>query len=83
MADRLTAKQVVPLTEEERAELRDMASAHEITPGLLARALLLRGMGELRSGDAMSLRAVAAEKIAAAKRITAGARAAVAQRWGK
>ncbi|MFT3661755.1 MAG: hypothetical protein QM809_10225 [Gordonia sp. (in: high G+C Gram-positive bacteria)] len=78
---KLDAKQVVPLTSDEAAELRTAAKTRSLTQGLFARTLVVDGLARLAAGDAGLDAAIEAEKTAAAARISAGARAAVARRW--
>ncbi|MFJ7619814.1 hypothetical protein ACIQYZ_13535 [Rhodococcus erythropolis] len=75
---KLTERQVVPLTSEDLAELRAAAESHGITPGLFARALVRHGLDNVADLADM----VEAEKAEAAARVKAGAREAVAHRWG-
>jgi len=83
MTAKLDARQLVPLTSEELDALREAAKVAEITPGLYSRALMGHAMALAAAGDPAIDDAVAAEKGAAGARITAGARAAVAQRWNR
>ncbi|UZF54054.1 hypothetical protein LH935_14910 [Gordonia polyisoprenivorans] len=78
---KLDRRQIVPLTSGEEGQLREAARIREITPGLFARALLAYGMAHLDDPDVVA--AVDAEKAAATQRISAGAKAAVASRWGR
>ncbi len=77
---KLSERQVVPLTCADLAALRAAAESREITPGLFSRALLRFGLAHLDDLDDAD--AVAAEKAEAAERVKAGAREAVAHRWG-
>ncbi|WP_287004251.1 MULTISPECIES: hypothetical protein [Gordonia] len=78
---RLTEHQQVPLTPGERADLRETAAAHGISPGIFARALLLHARRLL--GDPALTQTITDEKTSAAKRSSDAAAAAAQQRWDK
>lgn len=78
--DRLDSRQVVPLTASDLELLRDTATKAGITPGLFARALIRWALENL-TGDALEA-AVAQEQAEATARTSAGAKRAIAQRWG-
>ncbi|MFZ1913331.1 MAG: hypothetical protein WAU30_13345 [Propionicimonas sp.] len=77
---KLNRHQTVPLTSEELESLRTAANTHDATNGIFSRALLRYGMTHLDTPEMHA--AIADEKEAAAARLSAGAREAVAQRWG-
>ena len=77
---KLDRHQNVPLTGDELGALRAAALTADATNGLFSRALLLFGMSHLDHPDVQQ--SIADEKSAAATRLSAGAREAVAQRWG-
>lgn len=79
---RLTHNQNVPLTDDERADLRRAAAAHDVRPGIFARALLLYALA--RHGRDPALEdAIATEKDASSARASTAASAAAAKRWRK
>lgn len=78
--ERLDSRQVVPLTGGDLQVLRDAATEAGLTPGLFARALIRWALENL-TGDALAA-AVEQERAEAIARTSAGARRAVAQRWG-
>ncbi len=78
--DRLDARQVVPLTGDDLELLRDAATRCEITPGLFARALIRWALENLDGDDLEA--AVEEERNEATARTSAGAKRAIAQRWG-
>lgn len=79
--NKLDARQLVPLTSEELNQLKTDSNTQEITPGLYARALLTHAMDTMTPDEIAD--AVATAKDEAAARLSAGAREAVANRWGK
>ncbi len=79
--NKLDARQLVPLTSAELNQLKNDSITQEITAGLYARALLLHAMDTMTPDEIDA--AVAVAKAEAAARLSAGAREAVANRWGK
>lgn len=77
---KLDTRQVVPLTSAELSELRQAAESHGLTAGLFARALLTRAVTDMPDDVVAALADDA--KAQAAARTSAGAREAIAQRWG-
>ncbi|GAA4658876.1 hypothetical protein [Gordonia humi] len=78
---KLNTRQTVPLTSDELKRLQTISNTQEITAGLLGRALLLHAMENLTGAEIADIVAVAKDE--AADRLSAGAREAVAHRWGK
>lgn len=77
---RLEAHQQVPVTPQERAELRELAAAHGISPGIFARALLMHARSLI--GDPALAARIDAEKRASAVRSSEAAANAARVRWG-
>ncbi|MGI6795720.1 hypothetical protein [Gordonia sihwensis] len=80
MSEKLSERQVVPLTSEELEELREAAKVAEITPGLYSRVLVTYALGHREDPHLRLL--VLGEQLAAADRTAAGARKAAEARWG-
>lgn len=80
MSASLKEKQIVPLTCEERAALRDLTQESGLTIGLLARVLLVWAMDNI--GDDALADLIRDERAEAKTRASRGARAAIAKRWG-
>lgn len=78
---RLEEHQQVPLTTDERSDLRGLAHQHGVTPGIFARALLIYAL-DLIDTDPQIAATVAAEGAASAERSRAAASAAAVTRWG-
>lgn len=79
MSNHLSAKQYVPITDDERKLLRDEAAKRNIGAGLLARVLLVYGLEHV---DEQSLAdRIKDEKSISQQRISAGARVANQARW--
>lgn len=79
MSDSLTTRQGVPLTVDELDGLRGLARQHGLTPGLLARALLLWAAANIRPDDLVALVDEARDQ--AAERASAAGATAIAARW--
>ncbi|GAB05019.1 hypothetical protein GII30_02580 [Gordonia amarae] len=77
---RLETHQQVPVTPQERAELRELAAAHGVSPGIFARALLMHARGLL--GDPVLAARIDAEKRGRATRSSEAATTAARARWG-
>lgn len=75
--EKLTDRQLVPLTSTDLEALRTAAKSSEITAGLFSRALIRYGLDHLE--DLTDY--VAEEREQASARLSDGARRAVAQRW--
>lgn len=80
MMARLETHQQVPVTPQERAELRELAAAHGISPGIFARALLMHAWSLLGDPDVNA--SIEAEKVATATRSSEAAAHAARTRWG-
>lgn len=80
MTESLKSKQQVPLSHEERQLLIDESRERGMTPGLLARALLLYGLDHMDSEPKIGEQ-IESEKFATKLRISDGARVAAQQRW--
>lgn len=78
---KLDKKQQVPLTSDELDTVRTLARNSGITPGLFSRALFLYALDHI--SDPAVTAALGDAKAAAAQRLSAGGREAVAQRWGR
>lgn len=77
--EKLSERQITPLTSTDLEALREAARSADITVGLFSRALLRFGLDHLDDlADYLT-----EEKAQAAARTSAGARAAVSQRWTK
>ncbi|MGC0363810.1 hypothetical protein ABH922_001794 [Rhodococcus sp. 27YEA15] len=84
MSEKLTARQVVPLTSTELADMRACARQRGMSTGLYARALLLHAFGELEYlGSPGIEQAITAESSAAQQRVRQGAKTAAAARWAQ
>ncbi|UEA60680.1 hypothetical protein LK459_07565 [Gordonia otitidis] len=79
MSDSLTTRQGVPLTVDELDGLRGLAREHGITPGLLARALLLWASQTIPPDDLAAVVDDARDQ--AADRASAAGATAIAARW--
>ena len=79
MSDSLTTRQGVPMTHDELDELRRLAREHGITPGLMARALLLWANQNISPDDLAALVDEARDQ--AADRARAAGATAIAARW--
>ena len=77
--EKLSAKQVVPMTAGELTALRAAAKRADMTPGLFSRTILMHGLANVDDLAA----AIAEEKAASAARISDGATAAIRQRWDR
>lgn len=81
MPGELSARQTVPLTTEDRKRLRRAAAELEVSPGLLARALILYGLKH-RDDPEIAAR-IADEASAAHARASAAGKAAMEIRYGR
>ena len=79
MSDSLTTRQGVPMTHDELSGLRQLAREHGITPGLLARALLLWAVESIPPDDLAA--AVDDARNQASARASAAGATAIAARW--
>lgn len=75
----MNAKQYVPLSHDELADIRAAASDHKTGAGLFSRALLMHAL-ETLTPDELT-RIVEAEKVTSKQRLADGARVARSRRW--
>lgn len=75
----MSAKQYVPLSEEELATMRAAAHEHEIGAGLFFRALVMHAYTTLTPDELTQI--VEAEREASKQRLSDGARKARSHRW--
>ncbi|WP_129656314.1 hypothetical protein [Rothia halotolerans] len=76
----LGKKQWVPLSDGEHKALGDIAVERGLGRGLLARVLLVHGLDHVDEPEIAEL--IEEEKTATKKRVSDGARVAIAARWG-
>lgn len=79
MSNSLTTRQGVPMTAYELDELRQLARQHGLTPGLLARALLLWAVESIPPDDLADIVDEARDQASA--RASAAGTTAIAARW--
>lgn len=77
--EKLSERQVVPLTSTDLEALRAAATSSDISAGLFSRALIRHGLDH--QADLADY--VAEEKAQATARTSAGAREAVSRRWNR
>src|SRR5699024_8660854 len=81
MTPELSARQTVPMTKTDKRELHRSAADLEISPGLLARALIRAGLSELERAEVAAH--IAAESQAAQDRWSRAGRKAITARYAK
>lgn len=81
MATELDDRQTVPMTTDDRRRLRQVAVDLDVSPGLLARALILNGFDRIEESTVLAR--IAAEKDAAYARSAEAGRTAMRARYGK
>lgn len=77
----LDARLTVPMTTRDKARLRRKAADLGVSPGVLARAFILRGLKSLN--DPQLVAQIEAEAEAATERASAAGKAAMKARWSK
>lgn len=75
----MNAKQYVPLSRDELADIRAAASDHKTGAGLFSRALLMHALETLTPDELTKI--VEAEKVTSKQRLADGARVANRHRW--